>query len=158
MTIARHSPPLAATSVEAAAALLRARGMRLSSARRLVLEALFAAQRPVTAEAIAAGLGGALPETDVASVYRNLEALETVGLVRHMHLGHGPGLYTLAGERDREYLACERCGAYEAVAPEELDDVRGVIRGRFGYEPRFSHFPIVGLCASCAELAETDLQ
>jgi len=26
------------------------------------------------------------------TVYRNLEALERHGLVRHVHLGHGPGL------------------------------------------------------------------
>ena len=147
-----------ADSVEAAAGLLRARGMRLSSARRLVLEALFAADRPITAEAIAAGLDGTLPTSDAASVYRNLEALETVGLVRHVHLGHGPGLYALAGEREREYLTCERCGAYEVVDPDALDEVRAVLRRRFGWEARFAHFPIVGLCSECAQLPETDLQ
>ena len=36
---------------------------------------------------------GRLPRCDLASVYRNLETLEDAGLVRHMHLGHGPGLY-----------------------------------------------------------------
>ena len=30
-------------------------------------------------------------DLDVASVYRNLETLEQIGLVRHFHLGHGPG-------------------------------------------------------------------
>src|SRR5581483_598057 len=150
MTIARPSPPLHAESVDAAAALLRERGMRLSVTRRLVLQALFAAERPVTAEEIAAGLGGRLPCSDVGSVYRNLETLEAIGLVRHVHLGHGPGLYALAGERDREYLTCERCGAYEAVDPGELDEVRAVVRGRFGWEARFTHFPIVGLCSRCA--------
>jgi Fur family ferric uptake transcriptional regulator len=150
MTVAPHSPPLHAEDIEAAAALLRDRGMRLSAARRLVLEALFAAERPVTADEIAEGLGGALPPTDVASVYRNLETLETVGLVRHVHLGHGPGLYALAGERDREYLTCERCGAYEVLEPEALDEVRDLVRRRFGFEARFTHFPIVGLCSHCA--------
>jgi Fur family ferric uptake transcriptional regulator len=156
MTVTHHSSPLAADSVEAAASLLRDRGMRLSAARRQVLEALFASDRPVRAEAIADGLGGRLPSADVASVYRNLEALETIGLVRHVHLGHGPGLYALAGEREREYLTCERCGAYEAVAPEELDEVRAVVRRRFGFEARFAHFPIVGLCRDCAAQPPAD--
>jgi Fur family ferric uptake transcriptional regulator len=150
MTVARHSPPLPAESVDAAAALLRERGMRLSATRRLVLQALFAAEQPATAEEIAAGLGGTLPSSDIASVYRNLETLESVGLVRHVHLGHGPGLYALARERDREYLTCERCGAYEVVDPGELDNVRALVRDRFGFEARFTHFPIVGLCARCA--------
>ena len=50
MTVPHHTSPLAAPSVEAAVALLRARGLRVSSARRLVIEALFAAERPLTAE------------------------------------------------------------------------------------------------------------
>ena len=39
------------------------------------------------------------PEVDLASVYRNLEQLEELGVVRHVHLGHGPGLYALVGGR-----------------------------------------------------------
>jgi hypothetical protein len=31
-----------------------------------------------------------------------------------------------------------------------MDPVRAQIRKRFGYEARFSHFPILGLCADCA--------
>ena len=35
------------------------------------------------------------PASDLASVYRNLEHLEELGVVRHVHFGHGPGLYAL---------------------------------------------------------------
>jgi Fur family ferric uptake transcriptional regulator len=82
-------------------------------------------------------------------VYRNLESLEQLGLVRHVHLGHGPGLYALAGPA-REYLVCESCDATIAVDESQLDDVRDLLKARFGYEAHFSHFPIVGLCAACA--------
>jgi Fur family transcriptional regulator, ferric uptake regulator len=34
--------------------------------------------------------------------------------------------------------------------PAELDGARSEIRERFGYEARFTHFPIVGLCTGCA--------
>ena len=78
--------------------VLKAEGLRVSAARRLLVEALFAAGGPVTAEQIAAGSGGRVPESDVGSVYRNLELLERVGLVRHAHLGHGPAVYALAGQ------------------------------------------------------------
>ena len=96
-----HAPPAARgrdRRLPPSAACAR-RGLRVSAARRLVLEALFAAERPVTAEEIAAGLDGRLPASDLASVYRNLETLEELGLVRHVHLGHGPGLYALAGRQ-----------------------------------------------------------
>jgi Fur family ferric uptake transcriptional regulator len=127
---------------------VRGQGLRLSSARRLVLEALFAAQQPATAEEIAGGLGGRVPRSDIASVYRNLETLERLGVVHHVHAGHGPGLYALA--RGREYLLCECCGELRAVGPEALEPVREALRRAFGYEARFMHFPLVAQCRECA--------
>jgi len=131
-------------------AALRTRGLRASTARRLVLEALYAAEEPVSAERIAGGLDGCLPSSDLASVYRNLETLEQIGLARHVHLGHGAGLYALA-EREREYLVCDECGAVRAVKPHVLDPLRKAVRASFGIEPRFDHFPIVGRCVECAD-------
>lgn len=133
-----------------AIAAVRRSGLRLTSARRLVLEALLAAKGPISAEDIADGLGGRMTESDIASVYRNLETLGSLGLVRHFHAGHGPGRYVLESGADREYLACEACGRVEAVEPSALDDVRASVRELSGYEARFSHFPIVGLCPDCA--------
>ena len=150
MTTSANTRLLNPTSLEAALSLLRERGLRASAARRLVLEALFAADGPMSAEQIATGIGGRVPRSDLASTYRNLELLERTGLVRHVHLGHGPGLYALATPGDREYLTCERCAAFVAVEPSRLDAVRRTIRDTFGYEASFAHFPIVGLCAACA--------
>jgi Fur family ferric uptake transcriptional regulator len=131
--------------------VVRRQGLRLTSSRRLVLEALLAAREPISAEDIADGLGGRMTQSDIASVYRNLETLGALGLVRHFHAGHGPGRYVLEGLGDREYLACESCGALESVDPSALDGVREQVRELSGYEARFAHFPIVGLCARCAK-------
>jgi Fur family ferric uptake transcriptional regulator len=149
VTVPHRTPPVAASSVDTAVDVLRARGLRVSAARRLVIEALFAAERPLTAEEIAAGLEGWLPASDLASVYRNLDTLEEVGLVRHFHVGHGAGLYSLASAGELEFVSCERCGALEAVPPSRLDGVRATIERELGYRVRFSHFPIVGICATC---------
>src|SRR4051812_28149866 len=147
MTVAPETPRRSFDDIEGALAILREHGLRVSSARRLVLQSLFASDGPATAEAIAGRSGLAL---DLASVYRNLETLERVGIVQHVHLGHGPGLYTLAGAREREYLVCDRCGRVEAVEADRLERTRDAIRADFGYEARFTHFPIVGVCAACA--------
>jgi len=149
MSVPHLTPVVEAPTAAAAGRTLRARGLRLSAARRVVLTALFAADRPLSAEEIAAGAGGAVPPSDLASVYRNLETLERLGLVQHVHLGHGAGRYVRAG-REREYLVCERCGANHAVPPEQLDGVREAVASATGYKARFSHFPIVGLCRDCS--------
>jgi Fur family transcriptional regulator, ferric uptake regulator len=150
MTVVHPSTAVPARTLDAAVAALRAGGLRVSAARRLVLEALYAAEGPVSAEGISGGLDGRLPASDLASVYRNLETLEQLGLVRHVHFGHGPGLYALATAGEREYLSCERCGAHLAVPPPALDGVRDALREAFGWEARFTHFPVVGTCPACA--------
>jgi Fur family ferric uptake transcriptional regulator len=150
VTSPNTGPPLPAANFDDAVAALRERGLRVSAARRLVLEVLFAVDEPVSADRIAAGLEGRVPASDLASVYRNLETLESLGLVRHFHAGHGPGLYVLAGAH-REYLKCEDCGRLVSVEPDEMERVRAAIRDDFGFEARFQHFPIVGRCAACAD-------
>ena len=147
MTHAPRSPRLEFSSVEDVARALREAGGRFSPSRRRVLEALFAAPEPLSAEQIAAGPGEPL---EPATVYRALEVFEQLGVVRHVHVAHGPGLYALAGTVEREYLACERCHRVAAVDAERLDPVRRQIEREFGYRPRFAHFPIVGLCPDCA--------
>jgi Fur family transcriptional regulator, ferric uptake regulator len=151
MTVSSLRPPVHADSLDAAYAIVRGAGLRLSAARRIVLQALFAADGPLTAERIASGLDGRLAALELPSVYRNLETFEQIGLVRHVHLGHGAGRYMLARAGEREYVLCEACGNANAVDPAELDAVRAAVREATGLEARFSHFPIVGVCAGCRE-------
>ena len=81
-------------------------------------------------------------------MYRNLETLEALGLVRHVHFGHGAGRYVLCAGTERGYVACHRCGAFT-----ELDDaaVAALREGieHTGFVARFTHFPVVGLCLDC---------
>jgi Fur family transcriptional regulator, ferric uptake regulator len=123
MTAPGTGPRLDAPDLDSAVDALRAGGLRVSAARRLVLEALYGADGPVTAEQVADGLAGRLPRSDLASVYRNLETLEEIGLAS--------------------------CGAVKAVDPDEMEPVRSEIRQRFGYEADFSHFPVLGSCPDC---------
>jgi len=151
MTVSPDRKPVIVTDLEEAIEVVRRGGLRLTASRRLVLEALLTAREPISAEDIADGLGGRMTQSDIASVYRNLETLGDLGLVRHFHAGHGPGRYVLVGFGEREYLACESCGALESVAPAALEPVRDAVRKLAGFEASFSHFPIVGLCARCAK-------
>ncbi len=145
MTTSPDVPPVAVDNVLQAAEALRDSGLRLSTPRRLVLEALFAADGPVAAGDLARELS-----IDESSVYRNLEVLEHHGLIRHVHLGHSAGLYTLVSEDEVEYLYCERCAKVTAVTPAQLDAVRKRIQQEFGFTARFAHFPIVGVCEECS--------
>ncbi len=151
MTVAPQRPILAAPDVSSVLGTLRAHGHRISAPRRQVVEALFAAVEPATAEEIASGLDGRRTPVDPASVYANLELLAGLGLVRHVHLGHGPARWMFADRERSEFLRCEACGDVRALPPSQLAEVRAAIIAATGYRARFDHFPIVGLCSDCHE-------
>ncbi len=149
MTVVERGTPLDVRDLDDVAAAVRQAGGRLTAARRAVVEALFAAaDDPLTAEQIAEGVAGR--RLDLASVYRNLERLEELGVVRHVHLGHGAGVYTLSRGSGRDYLVCGRCGRVVTVDPAKLAGARAEIREVTGYAANFGHFPIHGLCRRCA--------
>jgi Fe2+ or Zn2+ uptake regulation protein len=120
---------------------VRSHGMRVSTARREVLEALMAAGEPLTAEELAGG-------ADLASTYRNLETLESIGIVRHVHLGHGPGRYELS-DRSAGWATCETCGRSTPLPSPALQAIRLAVREAAGFEAAFTHFPLVGRCREC---------
>jgi Fur family transcriptional regulator, ferric uptake regulator len=125
----------------AALGTLRARGLRISTARRQVIDALFAAEGPVSAEALARST-----KADLASVYRNLDALEQAGIAHHVHVGHAAGRYVLSGRRDGGYAACERCGRHETF---DVAALRSHVEALTGFTCDFTHFPLVGICPEC---------
>jgi len=149
VTVPAHVACVAAPDLDAAFAALRARGLRRSSARRAVLHVVFDGGGPRTAEEIAR-CAADRDGCDLASVYRNLEVLEAHGVVRHLHVGHGPGLYMPAADAT-ELVVCERCGARAAVDPRVTADVRAAVRAATGFVARFDHFPLAGLCPRCAD-------
>ena len=121
----------------------------LSSARRLVLEALFVADGPMSAEQIAGGIGGRVPPSDLASVYRNLETLERRHRAATCTSATGPGCTRSRTEAPKEYLDLRALRRLPALVPESSTSCATLMRKRFGYKASLAHFPIIGLCLSC---------
>lgn len=131
---------------------LRRSGLRVTKARRAVCTVLAEAggHEHLTAADVADRAG----RVDLSTVYRTLDALEGIGLVRHVHLGHGPGAYHVAPVDDHHHLVCDSCGVTVDVPMEDLaDSIRSVTRPH-GFVADGAHFAIVGRCAGCAARAK----
>ena len=151
MTAPHTGPSLAAPDLDSAVDALRAEGLRVSAARRLVLEALFAAERARSPPSRSptgwpAGCRARTWPRSTATWRRSRRSAWCATSTS----ATGPGLYAPSGAGEREYLVCNSCSTVSAVDPEEMEPVRALIEKRFGYEASFSHFPILGLCADCA--------
>jgi Fur family ferric uptake transcriptional regulator len=95
-------------------------------------------------------ISDAVPEVDVATVYRTLELLEELGLVRHTHLDHGAPAYRPA-EDDHVHVVCHDCGAV-VEAPDALaDDMERRLREERGFWLDRAHLTVFGRCARCTE-------
>src|SRR5690348_5681490 len=83
---------------------LHARGLRRTPQRERVLAAV-RDLRHATPEQIA----DAVPGVDLTTIYRTLDLLEQLDLVRHAHLHHGAPSYRPA-EDDHIHVVCHACG------------------------------------------------
>src|SRR3954452_4903875 len=139
MTVSHQTRPLAPASVTSALGILRAGGHRISAARRVALEALFAAEGPVRAEELAARHDG-----DLAALYRNLAVLPRAGLAEPLHAAHGLARYVLTGRGADGWMACERCHRLQPLDRPQAARLRDAIRVATGYEAELADFTILG--------------
>jgi Fur family ferric uptake transcriptional regulator len=124
---------------------LHARGLRLTPQREQVL-ATVRQMRHATPEQIA----DALPSVDVATVYRTLELLEELGLVRHAHLHHGAPSYRPADD-DHIHVVCHVCGRTEDAPATLVDDLADALHRRDGFTVDRAHLTVFGRCRGCGE-------
>ena len=128
---------------------LRSRGLRLTPQRQLVLEAV-RALRHATPEEILAEVRRTADGVNISTVYRTLELLEDVGMVRHAHLGHGAPTYHSSSDAGHLHLVCRACGAVTEIATAVADEFVGRMRADHGFETDVEHFAVYGRCRSCA--------
>ncbi|MDP9265258.1 MAG: transcriptional repressor [Chloroflexota bacterium] len=132
---------------------IRARGKRMTVQRRLVLEALERTSHHTTAEAVARQIRERHPQIDPSTVYRNLEALEELGLVTHTHLNDRVTRWHRADVERHGHLVCRSCGSEQEVPLPALEPLDEVLRAQHGFVADLAHSAIVGICASCARVS-----
>ncbi|HET8621091.1 MAG TPA: Fur family transcriptional regulator [Acidimicrobiales bacterium] len=137
-----------APSADDVLARLRRAGGRMTASRRAVVEALLAGGHHVTADEIVERVGASHPEVARSTVYRTLERLEQVGVITHVHLGHGPSTFHLA-DRPHHHAVCASCGAVVEVPWDALDHLAGELADRHGFELAPQHFALSGRCRDC---------
>ena len=111
--------------VERAGTLLRSRGDRMTGPRRAVITALAGRQGSshLTPDQVVLAVAQIDPAVHRASVYRALEVLSTLGVVQHVHLGHGTTAYHLAAPHEHLHAHCVVCGRVIDLPATLLDDV-----------------------------------
>ncbi|MDQ1482187.1 MAG: Fur family transcriptional regulator, ferric uptake regulator [Actinomycetota bacterium] len=129
---------------------LRASGMRLTRQRERIIAAVreLGHATPDGLAATVAADGG--PALSLSTIYRNLEALEEVGVVSHTHLDHRSPTYHLSDHADHIHLVCLSCGSVIESAVATADLFVGNLLTRHGFVADVKHMAIHGWCPACS--------
>jgi Fur family transcriptional regulator, ferric uptake regulator len=127
---------------------LRAGGYRVTPQRQLVLEAV-ARLEHATPEEICSEVRQTARGVNVSTVYRTLELLEQLGLVKHTHIHHGAPSYHIAEDAGHVHLVCRRCEHVIQVDQAAVGPLVVALEQNQGFQTDVGHLTVFGLCADC---------
>jgi Fur family ferric uptake transcriptional regulator len=127
---------------------LREHGYRVTTQRRAVFDAV-AGLGHGTHEEILRHAQTVDASLNLSTVYRNLEVLEEIGLVRHAHLGHGSPTYHLADHHRHLHLVCSKCKEVLEVSVDTANPLVEELKTSHRFAVDIDHFAIQGLCSKC---------
>ncbi len=133
---------------------LHERGLRWTPQRRLLVDVLADTDGHITGAELVERCREQDPETTPSTVYRTLDVLEDIGLVRHAHGLDGREEFHVLPAREHGHMHCSVCQrAWEIGA----DDVAGLLAdfdGKRGFHIDLGHLSVVGICRDCRDEAE----
>ena len=127
---------------------IRASGGRVTEPRRAMLSILGKEHGPFSAEELHRKIGGA--GCDVVTVYRSLQAMEEIGVVRRCDFGDGTYRYEFNdGEHHHHHIICRVCRSVETLDVCVADGLERMARQK-GYQKVTHTLEIFGVCPKCA--------
>jgi len=136
-------------SFDALADRLREHGHKLTQPRRAILHALLSTPKPLSPAEIQSRGQVYYADLGLVTVYRTLEIMEGMDLVRPVHLVDGCHGYALATPGHTHHVVCERCHAVVEIVGCELGDFLDRVAERTGYAITGHWLEISGLCDDC---------
>jgi len=138
------------TSPESVGDVLRRRGLRWTSQRQTVIEVLVASDGHVTGAELLERCRARDPGTTPSTVYRTLDLLEEIGLVRHGHDADGREEFHVLPAGQHGHLHCSMCGSTWEIDERRGEAVAAALRSEDGFELDIGHVTLVGRCRQCA--------
>lgn len=129
---------------------LREKGYRLTPQRELVLSAVDRLGH-ATPDEILAAVREESQAVNISTVYRTLELLEELGLVRHNHISDRAPTYHSTATPDHVHLVCRGCGAITEVVPEVIGPMTDTLRAEYGFTTDIGHLTVFGTCRECTK-------
>lgn len=129
--------------------ILKKKGYRLTAARRAILQVLVESGGHLSADELAERVREAFPGVGRMTVYRTLDLLHELGLIRPIYQGTGAAHYILMEDGHHHHLVCSCCERVIEFDECVLEDIERVVGGRFNFQVEGHLLEFYGLCEHC---------
>ncbi len=129
--------------------ILTQKGFKNTKGRKAIIDVLEKVEMPVSAEEIFLKLKDMGVSTNLSTVYRTLELLETKGLVSKSLINEGKARFELTGEGHRHHLVCTECQKIISIDTCPIEQLENEV----GKETKFCitghRLELFGICPEC---------
>lgn len=135
-------------------ALLKEQGYRITNQRKAIINAFINSKKHLLTAAEVHSIVNA--EKDImnfSTVYRNLEILLKVGLLKKIILDHGVNSYELNKDNNHHHhLICLICGEMESIDYCPIEEINNNIKKSSNFIPIDHRLEIYGYCEKCGKI------
>ena len=105
------------------------------------------AERPLSPQEVASAAAKAIPDLNLATVYRNLKSMVADGRIAVVAMVGQPPRYEVAGLEHHHHFHCESCDRLYDIS-ECGDQYSGLVPQ--GFEVKGHELQLSGVCSECA--------
>lgn len=139
-------------SIDRAIGRLRGAGYKLTNARRTVLDVLFESDGHLTSAEVLARVEARDPSVGRASVFRTLDLLSQLGIVRPTYLEpRTPNYVVLPTDGHHAHIVCTRCNTVIELGECRVGDLIDELAEQHQVKLTGHLLELYGLCADCVE-------
>jgi Fur family ferric uptake transcriptional regulator len=145
--------PAAGAAVDEVARRLTERGLRLTPQRKAVLGALIQSRQCLSAAQVHEAARRASPDLGLMTVYRTLDILAGMGVVRRVHGSDRCEAFVSALEHHGHAVGCTSCGRASEFTQCHLDAVVAAAASETGFTIADHFLQFSGVCGDCRAAA-----
>lgn len=133
-------------------ALFSQLGHRMTVQRQMILHVLEEAEAHLTIEQLAGRIQSILPPVNLSTIYRNVELLIEMDLVRANHLPGEGTTYELTDGKPHVHLVCQHCHSVTHLDTTQFETLQADIQATAPFHVLSLALTVTGYCTPCWDL------